>query len=397
MSERNLDFDTVIDRNGTKCLKYDFKKERGLPEDVLPLWVADMDFKISSYIEDALVKQVRHGIYGYTEIDDEYAEVAKSWVKRHYNRDVEKDWLHKSPGVVFAIAMAVQAYTEPGEAVLINQPVYYPFSGVIRDNGRKLVSSDLKRNENGTYGIDLNDLEQKIVEENVKLYLLCSPHNPVGRVWDKEELHAVGEICRKNHVVVFSDEIHADFIWGKEFTTFANAGEGFGDFSLTAYSPSKTFNIAGLQVANIFIPDKNLRRKFRHAYNASGYSQLNAAGIVAGQAAYEKGEEWLEYAKKYIEDNIDYAVKFAKDRMPGVKLYKPEGTYLLWLDFGAYGMTDRELDDFIINEAKLWLDGGSIFGKSGEGFQRINAACPRSILNEALERIENALRRRGLI
>lgn len=397
MAERNLDFDNIIDRYGTKSLKYDFKKERGIPEDALSLWVADMDFRISSYIEDALIRQVQHGIYGYTEIDDEYFEVSAKWVRNHFGWDVKKEWLHKSPGVVFAIATAVRAYTEPGDAVIINQPVYYPFSEVIKDNGRKLVSSNLVRDESGRYGIDFADFEKKIIEENVKLYILCSPHNPVGRVWNQEELKLLGEICKKHKVTVFSDEIHADFIWGKEFTTFAKAGEDFGEFAITALSPSKTFNIAGLQVANLFIPNKSLHRKFRHEYNASGYSQLNAAGIIAGQAAYENGEEWLDAAKKYIESNIDFAVGYVKARMPGVKLDKPEGTYLIWLDFKGLGIEDRELDRLIIHEAKLWLDGGSIFGPVGAGFQRINAACPRSILKEALERIETALRNKGYI
>ncbi len=391
MGERNLDFTTVYDRNGTRCLKYDFKKERGLPEDVLPFWVADMDFKISSYIEDALINQAKHGIYGYTEVDNEYADSVVRWIKRHYNRDVEKEWFHKAPGVVFAIATAVKAFSEKDDYILINQPVYYPFSEVIRDNGRKIISSDLVNDGNGFYTIDFHDLEEKIQKYRPKLYLLCSPHNPVGRVWDKEELQKLGEICRKNDVIVFSDEIHADFVWGKEFTTFANAGEGFENFSITALSPSKTFNIAGLQVADLIIANHDLYRKYHKAYDASGMSQLNAAGIVASFAAYEHGEEWLKEVKKVIEANIDYATLYVRENLPKVKLRKPEGTYLIWLDFRDYAFSNDELENLIINKAKLWLDSGRIFGKTGEGFQRINVACPQSLLKEALDRIKNAL------
>ena len=392
MSERNLDFNTVPNREGTRCLKYDFKKERGLPEDVLPLWVADMDFKVSSYIEDAIKEQALHGIYGYTEVDDEFVGAVQNWVLKHYHRETKKEWFHKSPSVVFSIAMAVQAYTEAGEAVLINQPVYYPFSGVIRDNGRRVVSSDLVNRGDGYYTIDFEDFEKKIEAEKPKLYILCSPHNPVGRVWDKEELNRIGEICKKHGVTVFADEIHADFVWGKEFTTFANAGEGFDDFSVTAVSPSKSFNIAGLQVSGVFIPNFELYKKFHYAYDASGYSQLNAAGIAAGEAAYLHGEEWLSAAKKAIEDNLDFAVSFIETRLPEVRVRKPEGTYLLWLDFRMYGFTDKELNDLIIHKAKLWLDSGAIFGRAGAGYQRINVACPRATLEEALIRIEKALR-----
>ena len=391
MGERNLDFTTVPNRYGSRCLKYDFKKQRGLPEDVLPLWVADMDFKVSSYIEDALTKQASHGIYGYTEIDEDFVQAVIDWVKNHYNREVQKEWFHKSPSVVFSIAMAIKAFTDEGDAVIINQPVYYPFTETIQDNKRKVVSSDLVHDDEGYYTIDYEDFEKKIIEYKPKLYLLCSPHNPVGRVWTKEELNRIGEICKKYGVIVFADEIHADFVWGRDYTSFANAGEGFDDISLTAVSPSKSFNIAGLQNSGVFISNPKLRSKFHHAYNASGFSQLNGAGIVAGYAAYRYGEEWLNGVKKAIEDNIDFAVDFINNRIPKVKIHKPEGTYLLWLDFGEYGFTDRELDDLIIHKAKLWLDGGSVFGKSGKGYQRINAACPRKTLEEALIRIEKAL------
>lgn len=387
MGERNLDFDKLIDRNGTKCLKYDFAVQRGLPQDVLPLWVADMDFKISSYIEDALLEQATHGIYGYTEVDDRYFEAVNNWIEKHYDWKVEKRWFHKSPGIVYAIATAVKAYTKAGDAVLIQQPVYYPFSEVIADNGRRIVSNDLVNDGSGYYHIDFEDFERKIVEENVKLFLLCNPHNPVGRVWDKDELIKLGEVCKKHGVIVFSDEIHADFVWEKKHLSFASLRPDFEEFTVVATAPSKTFNIAGLQVSNLFIPNGDLYKKFHHEYNASGYSQLNAAGIIAGQAAYENGEEWYEAVKVYIKSNIDFAVDYIEKNIPGAKLQRPEGTYLIWIDFSELGLSNKELNDLIIHKAKLWLDSGEIFGKTGNGFQRINVACPRKTLEEALSRI----------
>ena len=249
MSERNLDFDAVIDRRGTKCLKYDFAVQRDRPAGVLPLWVADMDFKVSSYIEDSLVRQARHAIYGYTESDTAYFEAVQQWLAAHHGWQVQPDWLQKTPGVVFAIAVAVKACTQPGDAVLIQQPVYYPFSEVIVDNGRRLVSSDLVLDEAaGHYGIDFADFERKIVENHVKLFLLCSPHNPVGRVWSREELLQVGRICQRHGVTVFSDEIHADFVWQGKHQVFTEVDPAFAAFTITATAPSKTFNIAGLQV-----------------------------------------------------------------------------------------------------------------------------------------------------
>lgn len=392
MSERNLDFDTVIDRKGTKCLKYDFAVQRGRPADSLPLWVADMDFKTSSYIEDALVRQARHGIYGYTESDDAYFAAVQNWIKTHHGWLVQPEWLQKTPGIVFAIAVAVRACTQPGDAVLIQQPVYYPFSEVILDNDRKLVSSDLVPDAAGKYTIDFADFEAKIVANKVKLFLLCSPHNPVGRVWTREELLQLGRICQKHGVTVFSDEIHADFVWQGHHQVFAAADPAFADFTITATSPSKTFNIAGLQVSNIFIPNPALRQKFRHAYNASGYSQLNAAGLIAAEAAYRDGETWYEAVKIYLKANIDYTRAFLKTRLPQLRMTEPEGTYLVWIDFRALGLTTEKLEDLILHKAGLWLDSGAIFGATGQGFQRINIACPRATLTQALEQLEQAVK-----
>lgn len=390
MGEKNLDFDIVVDRRNTRSLKYDFAAKRGKPKDILPLWVADMDFKISSYIIEALNEMSAHGIFGYSEATEEYAVALKKWMKKRHGWEISEKWLVKTPGVVFALAMAVKAYTKENEAVLIQPPVYYPFSEVIEDNNRKLVINELKQETDGKYYIDFEDFENKIVEEDVKLFFLCNPHNPVGRVWTEEELLKLGDICLKHHVIVVSDEIHADFAFKHAHTVFTKVREEYNDIGIVCTSPSKSFNIAGLQVSNIFIANHELRRKFRKQVNASGYSQLNLSGLVACEAAYKYGDIWLDAVLRYIKDNADYTETFLKERLPKVKMTELEGTYLVWLDFRAYGLNDSELNQRIIHKAGLWLDGGSMFGKSGEGFQRINIACPRSVLTEALEKLVSA-------
>lgn len=392
MAEKNLDFDTVVDRRNTYSLKYDFAKRRNMPEDLLPLWVADMDFKTSSYIQEAILKQTEHGIFGYSEVQEEYFEAVRRWMKRHYDWQVDSKWLIKTPGIVYALAMAVQAFTEEGDGVLIQQPVYYPFSEVIIDNGRKLVSNTLMQDESGRYGIDFEDFEGKIVTEKIKLFFLCNPHNPVGRVWSEEELKRLGDICYKHHVVVVSDEIHADFVFHGKHHVFAKLKKEYEEISVVATSPSKTFNIAGLQVSNIFIPNPELKRKFRKQIDASGYSQLNVMGLVATKAAYEHGDEWYEAMHKYVSENIAYTKQFIEEKLPDITLVETEGTYLMWLDFRKLGLSESELEDLIVKKAKLWLDSGRIFGTAGKGFQRINVACPRKTLTEALTRLELAVK-----
>ena len=391
MAERNLDFDTVVDRKNTGCLKYDFAVKRGMPADILPLWVADMDFKTSSYIQDAVAAQAEHGIYGYTESGDSYFEAVQSWFFTHYDWKVEEKWLVKTPGVVFALAMAVQAFTQENDAVMIQQPVYYPFSGVIKDNGRRIIDNTLVQDEAGSYHMDLADFEEKIIREKVKLFFLCNPHNPVGRAWTREELEKIGDICYRHHVLLVSDEIHADFVYERKHQVLVNLKKEYEEITITCTAPSKTFNIAGLQVSNIFIPDNQLRHRFKRQIAASGYSQLNAAGIAACEAAYRYGEEWYNGVKAYIRENISFTKKFLEERIPKVKMLEPEGTYLVWVDFRALGLSNRELEDLIIHKAGLWLDSGAIFGAAGEGFQRINVACPRVTLQTALEKIETAV------
>jgi len=391
MAERNLDFDTIVDRKGTKCLKYDFAKESGYDENILPLWVADMDFKTSSYIEDALVNLAHHNIYGYSNTKEDFFDAVAGWMKRHHNWEPEYKWHVKTPGVCFAISNAIRAVTEPGDAVIINQPVYYPFSSIILQQKRVRISSDLVKDDEGYYAIDFDDFEKKIVENNVKLFILCNPHNPVGRVWTKDELLRLGNICKNHGVVVFSDEIHSDFIWEGKHEIFQEADSSFRNFTITATAPSKTFNLAGLQQSNIFIPNDSIRAAFKREYEVSGLDEPNIAGIIAAEAAYTYGDEWYENMKAYVKDNIDYAVSYIRDNLPGVSIREPEGTYLIWLDFSGLGLSEKELKELIVDKAGLWLDAGRIFGKSGEGFERINVACPRTILKEALERIKRAL------
>lgn len=393
MGERNLDFDRVINRKNTRCLKYDFAKRRGMPEDVLPLWVADMDFETSSYIEDALVERAKEGIFGYSEVQTPYFEIVRDWMKKHHNWEVQERWLVKTPGIVFALAMAVKAYTEPGDSVLLQLPVYYPFSEVIRDNGRKVVSSTLYLGSDNRYHMDFQDFEKKIIEEKIKLFFLCNPHNPVGRVWTKEELETLGDICVKHGVIVVSDEIHQDFVFQGKHMVFADLKKEYEEISITCTSPSKTFNLASMMMSNIFIPNHELRRKFRRQLDAAGTSQLSVMGLVSCEAAYSHGEEWYQAMLAYVRGNIEFTRKYVEENLPGVTMIDLEGTYLVWLDFRDTGLSVEELEDLIVNKAKLWLDSGKIFGDSGRGFQRINVACPRSVLTEALDRIQRELKK----
>ena len=396
MTERNIDFDQVVDRRSTRSIKYDFASEFGYPKDVLPLWVADMDFKTSSFVEEALVSLTGHNLYGYSNVKpgDGYLEAVHGWMKRRHCWKVEPEWQLRTPGVCFAIAAAIRSLTKPGEAVLIQQPVYYPFSSLIEKNGRQKVSSDLILDSDGSYRMDFDDLERKIIEHNIRLFILCSPHNPVGRVWTKEELRRIGQICSAHGVTVFSDEIHFDFIWEGEHTVFQEVDPAFRDFTVTATSPSKTFNLAGLQLANIFAPNPDLRKSLKEEIERTGYDEPNIFGITAAQAAYEHGDVWYEAMTAYVSENIRFADTFVRERLPGVQMRRPEGTYLIWMDFRGTGLTVSQLDELIIHRAGLWLDSGAIFGAPGEGFQRVNVACPRSTLREALERLERALRSR---
>jgi cystathionine beta-lyase len=385
-------FDQIIDRKGTNSIKYDFTAERGKPEGILPLWVADMDFQAPPAVIEALMKTARHGIFGYSEGKQGYFDALKKWYADQFGWVVERNWLVKTPGVVFAICAAMRALTQKGDAVLLQRPVYYPFSESIVKNGRTLVNNPLVY-ESGMYHIDFEDFEDKIIRNNVKLFILCSPHNPVSRVWTKEELVRMGNICVKHSVIIVSDEIHADFVYEENrHLVFADLKPDFQNTTITCTAPSKTFNLAGLQVSNIFIPNAEIRRAFQDEIDKTGYSQLNAMGLAACQAAYEKGGPWLAELKEYLAGNLELVRSFLKERLEMIKLVEPQGTYLIWLDCRGLGLTGDKLEHFMTNKAKLWLDGGEMFGPEGKGFERINIACPRSTLEKALRQLEQAVK-----
>ena len=388
-----FDFDTVINRKNTACLKYDFAGEYGVPEDTLPFWIADMDFKVADCITDALRDRVEHGIYGYSDTGVSYFRALAGWEKKHFNWDIRPEWLIKTPGVVPAINIAIKALTEENDAVLINQPVYHPFHAAVTQNNRKLINSPLILKD-GHYEIDFADLEEKIKTHKVKAAVPRSPpHNPVGRVWTIEELHAYAEICRKYNVAVICDEIHADFVFkGHKHIPFASVSEDAADRSVICTAPSKTFNIAGLQTSNILIPNESIRNKFKSALDSFGYERPNVMGIIAAEAAYRGGEEWLAAVWEYIENNLAFTKKFLAGRLPKMKLIEPEGTYLLWIDCNAYDITDKELENKLLYDAKLWLDIGSMFGPEGNKFFRFNIACPKSILEKGLGQLAEAFK-----
>lgn len=391
----NCQFDEVIERKGTNSLKYDFAVERGKPEDLLPLWVADMDFKTSPFVIEALQKAAGHGIFGYSESKEGYFNALQNWYAEYFGWKIQSEWLVKTPGVVFAICMVIRALTKEGDSVLIQRPVYYPFSQSILDNGRKLVNNPLVY-RGGQYSIDFEDFEEKIVRNKVKLFVLCSPHNPVGRVWKKEELIRLGDICVKHGVCIVSDEIHADFVFeGHQHSVLANLKPEYLERTITCTAPSKSFNLAGLQVSNIFIANRDIREKFKLEMNRAGYSQLNGLGLAACQSAYENGREWFEELKQYLVENLEFIRDFISERLPPIRMIEPEGTYLVWLDFQELGLGSGQLEDLIVNRAKLWLDSGSIFGPEGKGFERMNIACPRTTLQRALLQLEQAVNNSG--
>ena len=386
-----VDFDTVPNRRGTNCFKYDFAREMGMPEDVLPLWVADMDFPTAPAVLERLHALAEHGIFGYTGVKDAYFSAVHNWYAQRFGWETQRSWLVTTPGVVFAIAIAIRAFTQKGDAILIQQPVYYPFADKVTENDRQLVVNPLIL-KNGRYEMDFADMERKIADNHVKMLLLCSPHNPVGRVWTKEELLRVGEICQKHGVLVISDEIHADFTYaGHTHRVFASVKSEFADFTITCTAPSKTFNLAGLQNSNIFIPNRQLRHAYKKELSACGCGGTNCMGMAACQAAYEAGADWLEQLKQYLAGNLAYVRQFLREKLPDIALIEPEGTYLVWLDLRKLGLTEQQQRQLIVQDAKLWLDTGTLFGQGGEGFERINIACPRATIEQAMQRLERAV------
>ena len=389
------DFDTPIDRTHTWSIKHDFKKENGKADDILPLWVADMDFRSPDSVVEALKKAVDHGIFGYSRADESYFDAVAAWYQKRHHLTLQPEWMTCTPGIVFALSIAVRAFTQEGDAVLIQPPVYHPFSRAILRNKRTLVENPLVLKD-GHYEMDLEDLEQKVLDEHVKLMILCNPHNPVGRVWTREELTALADICLRHHVYVISDEIHGDFVWqGHEQTPYASISEEACLHSMMCTAPSKTFNLAGMATSNLFIPDPEMRRKFRSELLDVGQENMNRLGLFACRAAYEGGGEWLDQLIGNLAGNLALVRDFCKNRVPQIQLVEPEGTYLAWLDCRELGMTDDELMAFFSNEAKVWLDPGTHSGEQGSGFMRFNLGSSRSVIAQALDQIEAAWKKRN--
>ena len=402
------DFDREINRRGTNSLKWEFMQvgedlmnweptDRFFgPDRTLPLWVADMDFPCPQPVVDALAARVAHGIYGYTDKGDAYYDAVVGWMARRHGWKVAPEWICTTPGVVPALYMLVRTFVAPGEKVLIQPPVYYPFFSAIRQNGAELVGSPLLY-EGGRYRMDFADLEVKARDPLVKMAILCSPHNPVGRVWTPDELRRFGEICAANGVLVVSDEIHSDLIYGGHtFTPFASLGDAFAQNAVVCTAPSKTFNLAGLHVSNILIPNAEIRARFQRTLDNDGLIGINTFGLVALQAAYNHGEDWLRQMLDYLEGNLRYLEEFVAERIPQITVIPPEGTYLVWLDCRRLGLDKWALKRLMLDEAKVYLDDGFMFGPEGEGFQRINIACPRALLADALQRIAKVVEGLGV-
>lgn len=386
------DFTHSPSRKGTNCLKYDAGPARKGRDDLLPLWVADMDLALPEEVLAPLHDAIAHGVFGYGFAGEAYYHALISWYEHHFAWHIEPEWVTQTPGVVFAIGTALQACTEPGDAVLIQQPVYYPFERLIRANDRTLVNNELVYDQ-GHYHIDFEDFERAVIDNDVKAFILCSPHNPVGRVWTKNELLHLGSICEEHGVTVIADEIHADFTYpGHEHHIFATLSDALADRTITCTAPSKTFNLAGFQVANIVISNPALRRRFRHVLARFGYSGVSTIALVAAQAAYEHGEAWYEQLKEHLQSNLDAFGSYLHDHLPEAKLVEPEGTYLLWVDFSGLGLDDEALDTFIVDKAHLWLDAGTMFGTKSAQFERFNIACPQETIMQALNQLEDAVK-----
>jgi len=384
----DYNFDAVTDRYGTMSIKYDWVREKGMKDDVIPLWVADMDFPAPPAVVESLHSAASHGIFGYSDADPSYYRAVQDWFLRRFDWKTRAEWIVKTPGVVFALSTALRTLTKKGDAVMIQQPVYYPFRATIEDNERVCINSPLVFRD-GRYEMDYEDMEKKILENDVKVFILCSPHNPVGRVWSVEELKKMLDICKRHNVFIISDEIHCDFIYpGHTHTVLARLAGDYLDKLMICTSPSKSFNLAGLQLSHIFIPDENVRKAFQKELWVIPYDESGTLALTAGRAAYEKGGAWLDELKAYLYGNVEYVRLFLKEHLPKVRLIEPEGTYLIWLDFREYGLSSEELQHKMLHEAKIWLDEGTMFGEEGVGFMRVNIACPRSVLKRAMEQMK---------
>jgi len=391
------DFDKVIDRKNTNSAKWNLVKPIYGSEDVIPMWVADMDFPTAQPIVDALVKRAQHPIYGYADTGKSVVEAVVERMKRKYNWKIKPEWVAFTPGVIPAISAVIKSLTHPGDEIVLQEPVYYPFFSCVKENGCQIAVNQLKFKD-GQYQMDFADLENKFKpqggmhfrDSRIKAIVLCNPHNPVGRVWGREDLIKLGKIVIGNGRIVISDEIHCELMLkGYKHTPFASISKEFEQNSIVCMAPSKTFNLAGLSASSIIIPNKKLRDAFREAGAGHG---LNVFGITALEAAYRYGDEWLEQLLDYLQGNLDFLNKYFKEKIPRIKPVPLQGTYLLWLDCRGLGLDDKALSDFMKKQAKLGFDDGTMFGEGGSGFERMNIACPRPMLKEALERLEKAVK-----
>ena len=379
-----MNFDILINRRGTNCVKWDTATE----EDVIPMWVADMDFKTAPCITEAIARRVSQGIFGYTIVPDSYYEAIIKWFDKRHGWNIGHDWIIYTSGVVPAISATIKALTSPGDKVLIQTPVYNCFFSSIRNNGCEIIENPLVY-ENNEYNIDFDDFEKKAADKDVKVFLLCNPHNPAGRVWKRQELERMNQICTSHGVKVISDEIHCELVMpGHEYTPFASVSEECLNNSVVLNSPSKAFNTAGLQIANIISNNKNVRKKINRAININEICDVNPFGVIALQAAYNDGGEWLDCLKAYLYDNYMTLCDFFKRNIPEIGITHLEGTYLVWADIRKTGITSDTLTSMLLKEGRVMVNSGTMYGeKAGEGFIRINIACPRSRMLEGLKRI----------
>lgn len=383
-------FDEITDRSDTACVKYDLRKEIFGAEEVIPMWVADMDFKTPDFILDAIRKRTEHPVLGYSIRNAEYFNAVTSWISRHHDWEVQKEWVSFSPGIVPALNFCVLAYTKPGDRIIVQPPVYFPFFGAVKDNGRVLSQNPLKL-QNGRYYMDFADLEKQC-KKGAAMILICNPQNPGGSAWTKEELLKLAEICLKYNVLMVSDEIHSDLVnVGYKHTVLASLGKKIADSTITMMAPSKTFNLAALSTASVIISNPRLRKKYNALVQGLHVDMGNVFGNVASIAAYTKGDQWLKELLVYIDGNLTLLEAYLKQYLPQIKMIRPEATYMAWLDCSALNMTDKELNRFFVEKAKLGLNPGALFGKGGEQFMRINVACPRSVLQQALVNLKSAV------
>ena len=386
-------FDEKIDRSKNHSAKWAELGKKFGTDDLFPMWIADMDIKTAPEIVQAMKEKVEQEIFGYVYRPDSYYKSAAEWLERRFGYKISEKTLIHSPGVVPSLSILVKLMTNEDEKILIQTPVYYPFAETIKDNNRTLVTNELVRDENGYYTMNFDDLEEKLSDEKVTLFILCSPHNPVGRVWKKEELAKVGELCLKYNVRIIADEIWRDIIMpGVVHTPMASISKEIEDITVTCFSPTKTFNIAGLQASFATCPRKEELERFDRELGILDIKRNNPFSLVAFETAYTKCDEWVNQLNEFLSSNMDYAIDFIKNRIPEVKICKAEGTYLLWLDFSSLGFTKEELSEFMKREAKVAMDDGYWFGDNGIGYERMNIACPRYMLEEGLTRIEKAVK-----